>query len=354
MGGEGRCLPGGGYIGGSGGRFREPMPQVLNNASCDDGQQNCRDEELFSNRESKHQTFFLFAPHHTWVDAGVQRLMNDSSGRFWLGWIPLFCASAYGLLLPVMSLTASDKPLNAQEQLATDMKSAQLAQSQTHVSAGAADVERIRKIYADLIAKYPQSADPRAAFGEFLASQGHDAEARRQWEEALKIDPDRADIYAAESGIVLRVGNTVEATRFMELAVEKAPTNASYHFRLAHLYFLFRHDLVPVRKTTETAMFAIALDHFRKAAELAPMDADYGRVYAETFYSLPNADWHAALAAWKKLLPLTNEPSFVHAQMARVSLRLKNKSAARHHLAQVTDPQFATLKKTLQRQLDAL
>lgn len=263
-------------------------------------------------------------------------------------------ASACGLLIPLISLATTDKPVNEEEEFVADMNAAQLAQAQAQESTSAAGVERVRRIYADLITKYPQNADPRAAFGDFLSSLGRYDEARQQWREALKIDPDRADIYAADSSIALRTGDTVEATRLMERAVEKEPKDASYHFGLAHLYFLFRHDLVPTRKTTEMAMFASALHHFQKAAELAPDNADYARTYAETFYSVPGADWHAALAAWQKVLPLTNEPSFVHAQMARVSLRLKDKSAARHHLAQVTDPRFATLKKTLQRQLDAL
>lgn len=327
---------------------------MLNNAPRDDGQQNRCDEELFPNREGKHQTFFLFAPNHTWADADVQRLMNDTPGRFSLRWVRVFLATVCGILLPATSLAAGNKPATLDEQFVADMKAAQLAQNQAQTAASAAEMGRIREIYGALIAKYPQSADPHASFGEFLANIGQNDEALLQWNEALKIDPSRADIYAAESGVILQAGDTVGATRLMELAVEKAPADASYHFALAHLYFLFRQDLFPIHKTTEAAMFALALDHFRKAAELAPTNANYARAYAETFFSIPDADWNAALDAWRNVMVLSNEPSFVHAQMVRVCLRLKDKSGAIRHLDQVTDPQFGTLKKTLQRQIDAL
>ena len=220
----------------------------------------------------------------------------------------------------------------------------------------ATDLAKIRANYEAVIARFPSEAEPHVVFGETLVSLGENEAAFRQWQIALQLDSKRDDILAAEADLLLQTGQIVTAADNLEKAVALAPTNAAYSYSLAHVYTLFRRDLVASRHLTEDELITRGTEYFRRAAELAPENLAYAQAYAETFYTSPSPDWKLARATWETLLARSPAASsdFIRGHLIRVNIRLGNKPEARRHLAALTNPAFAALRASLQKQIDRL
>jgi hypothetical protein len=112
------------------------------------------------------------------------------------------------------------------------------------------------------------------------------------------------------------MGRAAESAAQFSRAIELASGNAAYHFNLANVEFMLRHDLQAAWKVTLTEVLRRALVEFRTASDLSPYDVEYARAYAETFYGMPDPDWAQAALAWKRvlalspgeILPISNSP----------------------------------------------
>jgi tetratricopeptide (TPR) repeat protein len=147
-------------------------------------------------------------------------------------------------------------------------------------------------------------------------------------------------------------GEVKKAVEYYARAIHSVPNNADYHFNYANVVFLFRHDLHDATHPDSNGRITEALQHFAEATRLQPTNADYARAFAETFYSIPQPDWHEALKAWQHLYDLSAEKDFALLNIARVHLKLGNKPEARAALAQVQDPKFARLKGRLSERIE--
>ena len=139
--------------------------------------------------------------------------------------------------------------------------------------------------------------------------------------------------------------------------VAARPDVSAYHFALANVLYLFRRELIsPPVIPDEQAALQLALEHFRRAAELSPGDLRLAKAYAETFYIFPKPDWTQALLAWQTVLALSGEDerAFARSHLARISLRLGHGADARAYLAEIRDPGFDALKTKLLQQADKL
>lgn len=220
----------------------------------------------------------------------------------------------------------------------------------------AADLAKIRASYEAVIAHFPAEAEPHVVFGEYLLSLGENEAAFHEWQSALQLDSKRDDILAAQADLLLQTGQIVTAADNLEKAVALAPTNAAYSFGLAHIYTLFRRDLVASRHATENELITRGTEYFRRAAELAPDNLAYAQAYAETFYTQPSPDWKLARTTWESLLARSPAEStdFIRGHLIRVNIRLGDKPEARKQLAALTNPAFADMRASLQRQIDRL
>ena len=90
-----------------------------------------------------------------------------------------------------------------------------------------------------------------------------------------------------------------------------------------------------------------------EAARLQPLNPDYARAYAETFYTVPDPDWRAALQAWQHFYEISPGKDFALVNLTRVYMKLGNKSEARASLARVQGPEFDRLKARLKERIDA-
>ncbi len=210
----------------------------------------------------------------------------------------------------------------------------------------------MERIYADLTAKYPHDAAVKNAQAEFLWSMGEQTRALDAWLAAEKIDPANAIVLDHLGGSFLAAGNAKKAAGFYARATKSAPENPAYHYNYANVAYLFRHELLDDAHPDANAMLRHALFHFAEAARLESLNPEYARAYAETFYTIPDPDWRVALQAWQHFYEITPGKDYALLNLARVHMKLGNKSLAHETLTRIKSPEFDRLKKRLQERID--
>lgn len=255
-----------------------------------------------------------------------------------------FVTTRYSLF--AVAQNSADHPLTA--------KLRELQQRENQLSAlpsakARTQIAEIDARYREIIREHPDAIDARDNYGEFLW-QAHRARASiAQMKIAERLDPQNADRAEDLGATYFAVGDIVSAKKELVRAVELAPRSAYYHSNLANFLLTFRHDLAPANR--ELAVFHEALEQFRLAAAFAPKNVDYQRGYAETFYSMPDADWTAALAAWENYLRVSPHKDFARLNIARVCIRLHRFDQARAALTAIHDPRFFDAKSKIGKQI---
>jgi tetratricopeptide (TPR) repeat protein len=223
-----------------------------------------------------------------------------------------------------------------------------MAQAQTPAARQLAS-RQIDQLYADLEAKYPRSAAVLDSHGNSLWLAGRKDDAFAKWREAGQLDPANPDICLHLGTCWLERGDTLRATTYFQRASALAPDDPILHFQLGNDLYLFRHDLVTPTQP-ETAVVDQALRELKRASDLDPLNPTFAKGYADTFYSIPVPRWAEALKAWQHFYDISPEKDLAAINLARVSLQMRDHTAARHYLAQVTRPDFQPLKQKLLRQ----
>ena len=196
----------------------------------------------------------------------------------------------------------------------------------------------------------PGEAAPEGSVLPFQSASGPDNAAT----------PDSKNPAAAYAEVLgsaaLSRGDVREARTQFQSAVDTDPGEPAYHFDLANVLYMFRHDLAnPQGAAGSEAMLVSSLEQFRLAAALAPLDASLAQAYAETFDALAQPVWNDALSAWKRVLALQQaHPDFANAHLARVSLHLGDPDQADRFLEAIHDPGFNAMKATLHAQAEKL
>lgn len=212
-------------------------------------------------------------------------------------------------------------------------------------------LNRLADAYLGLVKRYPDSPEARLAAGSFLWSLKRFDEAKQQWDAASKLDPDNPEVAYSFGVWHLANGETVEAAKAFSRAVALQPDNALYHHTLGNTLFVFRHDIADA--DGPNAVMKRALTHLHKAAELAPLNLEFARSYAETFYGMSEPDWKAALEAWNHLLQISAEKDFAYIHLARVSLNLGDREKASAYLEKVRDSHYERVKARLQKRISS-
>ena len=255
-------------------------------------------------------------------------------------------------LLAIVSVAANsgtaaqaDPASNPQEEL----RAVKQLETAWHGSGAAIDERaKLDRLYAELEARHPRDAAIKNGRAEFLWSTDRHEAAVAKWREAERLEPTRARVLNHLGGARLASGDVREALRYFTRASAAEPANPLYHFNVANVAFLFRHDL----GETEENLLATAARHFAEASRLAPGDAEYVRAYAELFYSMPQPDWRTALAAWQRYRDLSPNKAFALLNLARVHMKLGEKAEARACLALVEGREFERLKTRLSERID--
>ncbi|MBA2434696.1 MAG: hypothetical protein H0V54_06355 [Chthoniobacterales bacterium] len=202
--------------------------------------------------------------------------------------------------------------------------------------------------------EHPGSAAAHASYAEFLSKHNNLRAAIAHWRTAQQLAPENAAIANSLGGAYLRMGKAAASAAEFARAIGLEGSNAAYHFNLANVEFMLRHDLTAAWKMELPDVLRLALAEFREAARLSPNDLEYARAYAETFYGIPDANWSEAEAAWKHVLTLSPQGDFVYLHLTRVSLKQGDAAGARQFLAKIVDARHDGLKRKLQAQADRL
>ncbi len=235
------------------------------------------------------------------------------------------------------------------------LRAAKLMQTALAASAAKSDAwKKLEDEYAALADRYPRDVTVIDARAEFLWDIGEHSRAVAEWQRAEQIEPMNPRILGHLGESALALGDPRKAAAFHERAVASDPGNATRHFALANVWFLFRHELMEPAHPDEESLLRGALAHFSDASRLAPKNLEYARAYAETFYAISNPDWPAALEAWKRVERLSTEKDFALGHLARVHLHMGHIDASRQCLDRMQSPDYQILKARLSERLDAL
>ena len=253
----------------------------------------------------------------------------------------------FSALLSVSAVEAPSAPAVEELQRLRSKFSALLLQK-----AEPGEWREIEKAFQELATKYPRDAAVRAGFGEFLWERGERDGAMREWKVAEELDPRNAAVLYRLGDAHLAAGSGKSAARYFQKACAAAPTVAQFRYAAGNTTFLFRHELVDASQT-EDQVLAVALAHFATAVRLAPLDGEYARAYAETFYGMKMPDWTEAIEAWRHVLEIGPNKDFACANLARVNLKAGQYGASLAWLEKIQSADYERLKSTLRTQIEA-
>jgi Flp pilus assembly protein TadD len=212
---------------------------------------------------------------------------------------------------------------------------------------------RVAQIYYQLVRDNPQSVPAQNALAAFLWKNGEAEAAVEHWRIAQGVEPANAETANSLGGAYLGFGRVPDAAEQFLLAIHSEAANPLYHFNLANVEFVLRRDLTAAWKIDSAELLQRALFEFREASRLAPMNLEYARAYAETFYGMPNPDWEEAQIAWQHYLELSTDRNFAYLQLARVSLQRHKNAEALSFLDKVSDSAYSEVKEKLRKQAKA-
>jgi len=256
------------------------------------------------------------------------------------------------LLTPVLPLAQS---IGASAITWIEIKAAhQAAEALANPNVTAKERLRVEQIYYQLVRDNPQSVPAQNALAAFLWKNGKTEAAVEHLRIAQGLEPANAESANSLGGAYLGLGRVSDAAEQFLLAIHLEAANPLYHFNLANVEFVLRNDLTTAWKIDSAELLQRALFEFREASRLAPMDLEYARAYAETFYGMPNPDWKEAQVAWQHYLELSTNRNFAYLQLARVSLKRHKKAEALSFLDKISDSSYSELKEKLRKQAEAL
>ncbi len=256
------------------------------------------------------------------------------------------------LLTPVLPLAQS---IGASAITWIEIKAAhKAAEALANPNVTAKERLRVEQIYYQLVRDNPQSVPAQNALAGFLWKNGKTEAAVEHLRIAQGLEPANAESANSLGGAYLGLGRVSDAAEQFLLAIHLEAANPLYHFNLANVEFVLRGDLTAAWKIDSAELLQRALFQFREASRLAPMDLEYARAYAETFYGMPNPDWKEAQVAWQHYLELSTNRNFAYLQLARVSLKRHKKAEALSFLDKISDSSYSELKEKLRKQAEAL
>ncbi len=104
-------------------------------------------------------------------------------------------------------------------------------------------LRRAQVAHEKILQENPGSASAHRAYAEFLSENGNLRAAIVHWCQAQKLDPGDAATANSLGGAYLRAGHAAEAAEQFARAVELSNENPAYHFNLANVEYMLRHDL---------------------------------------------------------------------------------------------------------------
>ena len=219
-----------------------------------------------------------------------------------------------------------------------------------------ARLEPVRKAYEDFIARHPNHAGVRLAYGSFLHDLGDEDGGVAQTEKARELDPKNPAVWNNLANHYGDSGKVKTAFEYYAKAIELNPAEPLYYHNLGNVVSLFRKDAMEFYKITQQQVFDKALELYTKAFKLDPQNFNLATDLAQTHYGIRPTRTDDALNAWTNALAIAHdeiEREGVYIHLARFKWLAGRTNEARAHLNAVTNEMYAELKKRIARNLDA-
>ena len=214
----------------------------------------------------------------------------------------------------------------------------------------------VRRAYEDFLRRHPGHARARVAFGNFLNESGEEDAAKTQWEQALVITPNDAELFNNLANFFGHRGPVKQAFAYYAKAIEFAPRAATYYQNFATTVFLFRKDAREFYQISEDEVFDRAMQLYRRALEIEPDNYELAVDLAQSYYSIKPSRIPEAVAAWNytlKLAPDDLQRERAHLHLARFKIRTGLFEEARRHLNVITNAFNEPVRVRVLRDLEA-
>ena len=217
-----------------------------------------------------------------------------------------------------------------------------------------ARLDRVRQAYEDFLSRHPNHVQARIAYGSFLGDIHDEDGSRKQWEEALALDPNDPAIYNNLAGLYAHDGPIKKAFEYYAKAISLNPNESVYYYNFGTLVYLFRKDAEEIYHINEKQVFAKALSLYSNAVRLDPTNFPLASDVAQTYYGITPLRTDAALRAWTNALHVAHteiEREGVYLHFARIKLLAGRFAEAQAHLNAVTNEMYKVLKARLEKNL---
>jgi tetratricopeptide (TPR) repeat protein len=215
--------------------------------------------------------------------------------------------------------------------------------------------EPIRKAYEEFVARHPDHARARVAYGSFLGDLLDEEGSQEQLEKALALNSKDPAAYNNLANLYGHHGPTKKAFEYYTKAIELNPQEPIYYHNFGTTVYLFRKDAMEYYGITEQQVYNKALELYSKALKLDPGNFPLASDVAQTYYGIKPLRIDDALKAWTNTLAIAHdemEREGVYLHLARIKLIAERFGEARVHLTAITNTLYDVLKKRLTRNVD--
>lgn len=204
-------------------------------------------------------------------------------------------------------------------------------------------VARMRALYEDFIARHPDHASGRIAYGDFLEEIDEFPDATEQWEAAMKLDPQLPAAWQRQSRIALGNNDFSATLASYAQAIELDPKNWDYHYHVAALVFS-NLDKAAAHYEEEPRQSADrAISHYRQALTYNPSNFQLASELAFAYANMAPPNYEQSMATWEysqRYARDITDLEGVYLSMAQVSIDSKQFDAAREQIALSSLPTF--------------
>ncbi len=212
----------------------------------------------------------------------------------------------------------------------------------------------LKQAYEDFLARHPEYARARLAYGSFLEETKDEEGAVEQYEKARQTDPKNPAAWNQLANYFGHRGPIKKAFEYYAKAIELDPTEAVYYQNLGTTVYLFRKDAREYYDIEEQQVFTKALALYQQARKFDPDNFALAQDVAQTYYGIRPVRTEEALIAWTNALKIATtdiEKEGVHLHLARFKLNADRFAEAHQHLDLVTNVLYTDLKNRLLRNL---
>lgn len=217
-------------------------------------------------------------------------------------------------------------------------------------------VARIRSHHEHFVARHPDHAPGRIAFGDFFEQVSEYEAAVTQWEIAMKLDPELPDAWDRQ-GRTASANDDFSATLSSYAhAIELEPDNWNFHYQIASISFNNLSRAAEHFSETQDQAADRAILHYRLALQHNPSNFELAGELAFAYAHLAPPDLARSMAVWERSMRYARDErdrESVYLSMAQISIDSEQFEAAREQVALSSLSSFRGQRSLLLKRIEA-